>query len=292
MSSDLASLAFVVGMAIVLPLVAWGILRFGRERPAEVEIPPEPRAPAAGRPQAQHRGSCCAAVGFQAPVRGRLRRGLQRARRLRRDLEPAFTANWEPRRHQSGVWRVDPALLSALRHALEDQAGNYGGEDIAYTLVRCGQRGPNVVRRLNPWRRLAFGWRDQGLTGLAIAAMLRPAGLGSELSGEGIAEIDAWIRDPFTALEVQDSVLRRVLGRGLVSSSLEDMGYEPRHDELFRELALAASPPIELTDVGQATGPGPRFKDVTDTTYVESRDADGNLKRMHALEAVPTRWRS
>ena len=36
MNPDFISLAFIVGMAIVLPLVAWGLLRFGRERAAEV----------------------------------------------------------------------------------------------------------------------------------------------------------------------------------------------------------------------------------------------------------------
>lgn len=283
--SDLANLAFIVGMAVVLPLIARGILRFGRERPVEIEIPPEPDAPPAGKLKPTT-VELLRSVGFEPPY-GDASDEVYNVHVACVEISNRLCGELGAEAHESGVWPAAPALLSALRHALEDQAGNYGGEDIAYTLVRCGQRGPNVVRRLNPWRRMAFGWRDQGLTGLAIAAMLRPAGLGGELSGEGIAEIDAWIRDPFTALEMQDSVLRRLLGHALVRASLDDSGYEPRHDELFRELAQAASPPVELTEVSQATGPGPRFKDVTATAYVASRDVDGNLTRMHALEAVP-----
>ena len=42
MSEDFTALAFLVGLGVVLPLVAWGILRFGRERAPSTDTNGDP----------------------------------------------------------------------------------------------------------------------------------------------------------------------------------------------------------------------------------------------------------
>jgi hypothetical protein len=170
--------------------------------------------------------------------------------------------------HRNGVWPADAALLAALRDALKEQPGNYAGYHVAYTLVRCGRSSPDIVKGLYPLKRVAFGWRDKGYTGARIEQMLREAGIAPELPASATARIDGWIRDPMSALE-QDSVITGLLfGVRRVRASLDDSGYQPRHDTLFVELAQAAVPPVVITDAQQDTGPGERFKDVTATTVV------------------------
>jgi len=277
MSPDLTALVFLVGLGIVLPLVAWGILRFGRERPVDVPLDSPEGIPAA------------------VPQRSFRPGAVELLRQVRPDWPPAGDASEETYAvdgacveidnrvfgelgqdaHKNGVWPADTALLAALRDALEEQRGNYAGYHVAYTLVRCGRSSPDIVKGLYPLKRMAFGWRERGLTGAGIEQMLREAGMAPRLPGEAVARLDGWIADPLSALE-QDSVITSLLfGPRRVIASLDDSGYQPRHDELFADLAKAALPPVAVTDVRQDTGPGERFKDVTATTFLAAKDAPG-----------------
>jgi hypothetical protein len=277
MSSDLTALVFIAGLAIVLPLVAWGILRFGRERPVDVALDSPEDVPAAV-PKRSFRSGAAALlrqVRPDWPPNGDASDETDAVHSACVEISNRLFSELGQDAHKNGVWPADTALLAALRVALEEQRGNYAGYHVAYTLVRCGRSSPDIVKGLYPLRRMAFGWRDKGYTGARIEQMLRAAGIAPRLPAEAVARLDGWIADPLSALE-QDSVITSLLfgTRGLIAS-LDDSGYQPRHDELFAKLAQAAVPAVAVTDVHQDTGPGERFKDVTATTYLAARDAPG-----------------
>jgi hypothetical protein len=273
MSSDLASLAFIVGMAIALPLVAWGLLRFGRHRPVDIvwDSPGEDAdvPSAAFRPGAVE---LLRRVGIEGPYVGDASDETYAVHGACVEISNRLFRELGAEAHRRGDWPADEALLKALRGALDEQPENYAGPHVAYTLVRCGRVTPDIVKGLHPLKRMAFAWRDRGYTGARVEAMLREAGIARELPASAIAAIDGWIRDPISALEHDAVITDLLFDTRRVLASLEHSGYQPRHDELLVELARAAIPPVVLSDARQEVN-GERFKDVTATMFVGAKDA-------------------
>ena len=278
MSSDLTALAWIAGLAIALPLVAWGILRFGREREAD-DVPPDfPEEVPDSVPRRSFRPGAIELmrqVGMDWPPTGDASDETYAVDSACVEIDNRLFRELGEEAHKNGVWPADTALLAALRDALEEQRGTYAGYHVAYTLVRCGRASPDVVKGLYALKRVVFEWRERGYTGAGIEQMLREAGIAEELPASAIAQLDAWIKDPLSALEQGSAITHLLFGTRWVIASLDDSGYEPRHDELFAKLAQAAVPAVAVTDVHQDTGPGERFKDVTATTYLAAKDAPG-----------------
>ena len=96
-----------------------------------------------------------------------------------------------------------------------------------------------------------------------------------------IDEIDDWIEEPFSAVDAQTKIINSLFGPKLIYASLQDTGFEPRHDELFKGLAQGTCPPTVLDYVSQSTEPD-RFRQVAATPVFTARNPDGTVAQVPA----------
>jgi hypothetical protein len=176
--------------------------------------------------------------------------------------------------YKYGTWVVDLEIFDAMRNALVDHQNNYAGQSLAYTLLRCGCRRTETLAQLHPWHRLMFRWHEEGYTANHIATMLQEAGIVDQLPQESIGKITSWLQNPASILD-HISIICELFGSRVVYASLLDIGFEPRHDELFRDLAKSAVPIISLSSISQAIGTQERFKDVSETTVLTMQEPGG-----------------
>lgn len=177
--------------------------------------------------------------------------------------------------YKHGTWVADQDLVNALRNALVDHPTDYAGHFLAYTLLKYGCRRPETLAQSHPWHRLMFRWHEEGHTATHVSQMLQEAGIVEQLPPESIEKIKSWIQNPAVILHDHISIIYELFGQRVVYASLRDIGFEPRHDELFRDLAKSTNSPICLNSISQFIEEEQRFKDVSGTTELFMRNPDG-----------------
>jgi hypothetical protein len=177
--------------------------------------------------------------------------------------------------YKHGTWTAEQDLVDALREALVDHPTDYAVHFLAYTLLKYGCRRPETLAQLHPWHRLMFRWHEEGHTASHVSQILQEAGIVEQWTPESIETINSWIQNPALILHDHISIIYELFGLRVVYASLRDIGFEPRHDELFRDLAQSASPPICLNSISQGIEKEERFKDVSATTELSMRNPDG-----------------
>ena len=78
--------------------------------------------------------------------------------------ENALYMRLSEEQYAKGTWPATASQMEALRGALEDQKGNYAGNRLAYTLVRCGCREVDTISGLCAWDAQLFRWKNVGLS--------------------------------------------------------------------------------------------------------------------------------
>lgn len=177
--------------------------------------------------------------------------------------------------YKHGTWAADQDLVDALRNALVDHSTDYAGHFLAYTLLKYGCRKPETLAQLHPWHRLMFRWHEDGHTASHVSQMLQEAGIVEQWPPESIEKINSWIQNPTLILHDHISIIFELFRQRVVFANLRDIGFEPRHDELFRDLAKSTSPTICLDSISQFIEEEPRFKDVSETTELSIQNPDG-----------------
>jgi hypothetical protein len=177
--------------------------------------------------------------------------------------------------YRRGTWAAGQDLVDALREALVDHPTDHAGHFLAYTLLKYGCRRPQTLAQLHPWHQLMFRWLDGGHTALHVSKMLEEAGIVESRTPGSIQIINSWIQNPALILDDHISIIYELFGQRVVYASLRDIGFEPRHDDLFRDLAKSVSPPIGLSSISQSIEEKDRFKDVSATTELSMRNPDG-----------------
>lgn len=177
--------------------------------------------------------------------------------------------------YKYGTWAADQTLVDALRDALVDHPTDYARHFLAYTLLKYGCRTPEIFAKSHPWHRLMFRWHEEGYTATHVSQMLHDAGILEQWTPESIETINSWIQNPALILHNHISIIYELFGQRVIYASLSDIGFEPRHDELFRDLAKSTNPPICLNGISQFIEEEQRFKDVSATTELFMRSPDG-----------------
>ncbi|HEY0231567.1 MAG TPA: hypothetical protein VGC55_09965 [Dokdonella sp.] len=178
-------------------------------------------------------------------------------------------------RYRDGVWDADPDVIAALRDAMADHPHDYAGQDLAYTLLKFGCTGADIVAHLHPWDRLAYRWAEEGLGGADVSRRLVDAGASDGLPPAAIGTIDSRIGNPSSALRRHDDLQGHLFDSRLLYANLRDGGFQPGHDEPFARLAAGAIPPVLVEDLSQGIDTDARFKDVSDA--VQPMDRDGRI---------------
>lgn len=177
--------------------------------------------------------------------------------------------------YKHGTWTADQDLVDALREALVDHSTDYAAHFLAYTLLKYGCRRPETLAQSHPWHHLMFRWHEEGHTATHVSQMLQEAGIVEQLPPESIEKINSWIQNPAFILDDHISIIFELFGPRVAFANLRDIGFEPRHDELFRDIATSAIPPISLNSISQGIETEERFKDVSETTQLSIRNHDG-----------------
>jgi hypothetical protein len=154
---------------------------------------------------------------------------------------------------QSEPWITDPNIISGLIDALSDQSDNWAGRTIAYILIKCGIRDPNVIACLEPWKQLIFLWRNSGITTSIVFNLIGSMGFFRQ-DEESLRTIDDWINDPLVPIDsdcVGEELLWRLFGDRIIIYTVRDSGSEPDHGDLLDSFAQAAVPPVVIEETSQ-----------------------------------------
>jgi hypothetical protein len=170
-------------------------------------------------------------------------------------------------------WQVTPEVEAPLRAALADNVNNYAGQGIAHFLVRAGCRRMDTLAALHPWHAIFFKWRQAGYTAQHVIEMVLDSTVVASVPAEASSRISAWLDDTLAPDGIASSLPISLFGMERVAFAfLRDIGFEPRHDELFAALAKAAMPSLAIHHASQHVDRNERFVDVTSTTRVMARD--------------------
>ena len=145
-----------------------------------------------------------------------------------------------------GGWPAEPATIAALQAALADHSGERPGQHIAWALIHFGLRDAATFAAAHPWDRLMFEWQARGLDADRVIALTQAAGFEPLASSRARAGVDAWIDDPVRAMGCALSLVGSLFEPCLTGMMLELNCEPPGHDELLRNLAKLASPPLHL----------------------------------------------
>ena len=94
-------------------------------------------------------------------------------------------------------WPMTAEVEAALRAALVDNTGNYGGQGVAHHLVRAGCDHPETIRALHPWDALFYQWREAGHTPERVLEMILDSGVVSQVPADAATRIAGWLANPF-----------------------------------------------------------------------------------------------
>ncbi|MES2900191.1 MAG: hypothetical protein V4723_10710 [Pseudomonadota bacterium] len=155
--------------------------------------------------------------------------------------------------YDRGIWPSSPELLEAMRAALADQRGNYAGDALAYSLVRCGCRRSETVAALSAWDAQLFRWSAAGFSARDLLTKFEKIGVAGNPSDEDLARLDGWLADPTAALANYGcgNITGTILKGKAFSASLYSSGDDLEYDSLFRDMASHAGLSALITNVEQ-----------------------------------------
>lgn len=155
--------------------------------------------------------------------------------------------------YSEGIWPVDEHVLNALRDALVDQKGNYAGDLIAYTLIRCGCREQATIDAMNLCDSQLLRWRAKGLSAVSLLERCKEAGAAGAPGTADLAKINDWLANPMGALAHYSAgnVTGTLFKGRCFYHSLHYNGEEPNYVGLLKGLLALAQPAISVSNVEQ-----------------------------------------
>ncbi|MFO0690004.1 MAG: hypothetical protein U0900_15000 [Myxococcota bacterium] len=182
-------------------------------------------------------------------------------------------------------WPMTAEVEAALRAALVDNVGNYGGQGIAHYLARAGCDRPETIRALHPWHAVFYAWREAGHTPERVLEMVLDSRVVSRVPDGAATRIAGWLANPFPIPGIESDLPFALFGPERIAVGfLVDDGFEPRHDELLSALATTAMPTLPIEDARQFLDRGERFVESTEASASTIRARDGSSI---AIEGIP-----
>lgn len=153
-----------------------------------------------------------------------------------------------------GTWPASAELIDALRAALADQRGNGAGYQLAYCLVRCGQRDPDIIAGLSLCDSQLFRWNAAGLSAGDLLARFQAVGVAGNPADGDLDKLNHWLSDPATALanysfgNLSSTVLK---GRTIIGNLYDGGDGSLEYAQLFGEWAGKVEPALPISKVSQ-----------------------------------------
>jgi len=144
----------------------------------------------------------------------------------------------------------DDEIRRALQSALRAETRDWVAADMASALTKRGCTDDATIDALDPWQAMNFRWKQQGVTKEQVAQQLTEAGAMNPIGQEALDALQGKEADG-------ESLLMSLLTHGgehqyrLGHCAMRSDEFNPRHDELFAQLAGITRPPLDIESISQ-----------------------------------------